>query len=72
MTFVAWNVRRINDLIKTQPIRDLIKKYNGEVICLIETRLQDTTPMKVASLWGTIAHQFIARNAHNNVVGESL
>lgn len=58
---ISWNVRGANDRDKRKVIKSLIKAHRAYVVCLQETKFQETTMEVVRSLgvsrcmdWGAI------------------
>jgi exonuclease III len=49
---ISWNVRGLNCKVKRSQIRNALKMWNGELICLQETKLSHIGRAEVGSLWG--------------------
>ena len=47
LKILSWNVRGLNNL------KILLKERKGDIICLQETKLDNTNPTIVKSLWGS-------------------
>jgi exonuclease III len=52
LKIVTWNVRGLNDREKRLQIKNLIKMWKADVICLQETKLELVSRSLVKSLWG--------------------
>ncbi|KAG6645248.1 hypothetical protein CIPAW_08G109000 [Carya illinoinensis] len=51
---VSWNVRGINEASKRLQIRNLLRGWKVEIICLQETKLKVVTRKIVQSIWSCI------------------
>jgi len=49
---LSWNVRGLNDINKRSTIKSLIRKWNPDVICLQETKLEEWSSLITGQLWG--------------------
>jgi exonuclease III len=54
LKILSWNVRGINDGEKRLCIRNLLKGWKADVICMQETKLELITTGTVRSLWGCV------------------
>ena len=52
LKIISWNVRGLNDPDKRLQIKNLIKSWKVDVICLQETKLEVMSRSLVKSLWG--------------------
>ena len=52
LKIVTWNVRGLNDREKRLQIKNLIKMWRADVICLQETKMELMSRSLVKSLWG--------------------
>jgi exonuclease III len=52
LKIVTWNVRGLNDREKRLQVKNLIKMWKADVICLQETKLELISRSLVKSLWG--------------------
>jgi exonuclease III len=52
LKIITWNVRGLNDPEKRLQIKNLIKSWRADVICLQETKLEVMSRSVVKSLWG--------------------
>ncbi|KAF5461248.1 hypothetical protein F2P56_021060 [Juglans regia] len=48
---VSWNVRGLHDPNKRLQVRNLLRQWKGDIICLQETKLEDISRQIVRSLW---------------------
>jgi hypothetical protein len=53
LKIITWNVRVLNDKEKRLRVRNLIKLWGTDVICLQETKLDLITSGIICSLWGS-------------------
>jgi endonuclease/exonuclease/phosphatase family metal-dependent hydrolase len=49
---ISWNVRGMNELDKRLRIKNLLKGWKVDVVCLQETKLGLISSRVVRSLWG--------------------
>ena len=49
---LSWNVRGLNCKVKRSQIRNALKLWNAELICLQETKLSNIGRAEVGSIWG--------------------
>ena len=40
LKFVSWNVRGLNEQDKRLQVRNLIRKWKADIVCLQETKLE--------------------------------
>ena len=52
LKILSWNVRGLHDRDKRHQVRNLLKLWGADVICLQETKLDIITRSIVRSLWG--------------------
>jgi len=50
---ISWNVRGLNQRSKRLKIRNLLKQWKADIICLQETKLDLISIRIVKSLWGS-------------------
>ena len=48
---MSWNVRGLNDSRKCLVVRNLLREWNCDVVCLQETKLAGMDRQLVYSLW---------------------
>ena len=51
LRLISWNVRGLNCKVKRSQIKNVLKLWKGEVICLQETKLETVSRAIVRSLW---------------------
>ena len=49
---ISWNVRRLNKQDKRLKVRNLIRKWGPDVVCLQETKMGLINRAVICSLWG--------------------
>ena len=49
---VSWNVRGLNDSRKHSVVRNLLREWNCDVVCLQETKIAGMDRQLVCNLWG--------------------
>ena len=52
MKIISWNVRGLNSKEKRAQIKNALKLWNGDIICLQETKLDHIGRAVIRSLWG--------------------
>jgi exonuclease III len=52
LRMISWNVRGLNSKEKRSQIRNALKMWNGEIICLQETKMSNIGRAEIGSLWG--------------------
>ena len=52
LKIISWNVRGLNDCKKRLRIRNMIKGWGADIICLQETKMELITRREIRSLWG--------------------
>ena len=50
---LSWNVRSLNDNAKRASLRNLLRDWNCDLVCLQETKLEDIQLSDVRSIWGS-------------------
>jgi endonuclease/exonuclease/phosphatase family metal-dependent hydrolase len=50
--FLSWNVRGLNEGDKRLKVRNLLRQWKADIICLQETKLDFVSNSLVRSLWG--------------------
>ena len=51
LKIISWNVRGLNCKVKRSQIKNALKLWKGEVICLQETKMEIIGRAVVRSLW---------------------
>ena len=49
---ISWNVRVLNDRDKRLRVRNMIKSWGADIICLQETKMEFISKREIRSLWG--------------------
>ena len=49
---LSWNVRGLNDIVKRALLRSVLRKWNCDLVCLQETKLETIELADVRSVWG--------------------
>ena len=50
LRMVSWNVRDLNDLRKRLVVRNLLREWNYDIVCLQETKLAGMDRQMICSL----------------------
>ena len=50
--FISWNVRGINGRDKRVLLKNFLRDWNCDLICLQETKLEDFELSDIRSIWG--------------------
>ena len=51
LKIIFWNVKGLNDRDKRLRVRNLVRKWGPNVICLQETKMESITRAVIHSLW---------------------
>ena len=54
LKMVSWNVRGLNDSQKRLVVRNLLREWQCDVVCLQETKLAGINRQLVCNLWGCL------------------
>ena len=54
LKMISWNVRGLNDSQKRLVIRNLLREWKCDIICLQETKLDGMDSQMVCSLWSCL------------------
>ena len=49
---LSWNVRGLNDINKRAMLKNVLREWHCDLICLQETKLEDVNFNVVRSIWG--------------------
>ena len=52
LRIVSWNVRGLNEQDKKLRVRNLIRKWKADIVCLQETKMELINRGTICSLWG--------------------
>ncbi|XP_022862145.1 uncharacterized protein LOC111382408 [Olea europaea var. sylvestris] len=58
---ISWNVRGLNEPGTRLGVRNLLRKWRADLVCLQETKVEDVSRDIVSSLWGGqhVGYQFL-------------
>ena len=51
LKFISWNVRGLNEVDKRLQIRNLLRSWKADIVCLQETKLEWISRGTVRSIW---------------------
>jgi hypothetical protein len=71
LRILSWNVRGLNNPRKREVVKNLLRDWKGDVVCLQETKLDLLDLKTIKSLWGNSYVGWEVLNAINTV-GEIL
>ena len=54
LKMISWNVRGLNDFQKRLVVRNLLREWKCDIICLQETKLDGMDSQMVCSLWSCL------------------
>ena len=63
LKMVSWNVRGLNDFQKRLVVRNLLREWKCDVICLQETKIASIDRQLVCSIWGCLYVDWVALGA---------
>ena len=69
LKMVSWNVRGLNNLRKRLVVRNLLREWNCDVVCLQETKLAGMDKLLVCSLWSCPYVDWVALDADRTTGG---
>ena len=52
LRIVSWNVRGLNEQDKRLWVKNLIRKWKADIVCLQETKMELINRGTICSLWG--------------------
>ncbi|XP_065622832.1 uncharacterized protein LOC136064694 [Quercus suber] len=71
LKMISWNVRGLNDPQKRLVVRNLLRKWKCDIVCLQETKLAGLDRQLVCSIWGCPYMDWVALDA-NQIAGGVL
>ncbi|KAL4614931.1 hypothetical protein ACB092_07G088600 [Castanea dentata] len=66
---VSWNVRGLNDPRKCLIVKNLLREWNCDVVCLQETKLAGMDRQLICSLWSSPYVDWAALDADQTTSG---
>ena len=69
LKMVSWNVRGLNDSRKRLVVRNLLREWQCDVVCLQETKLVGIDRQLVCSIWGCLYVDWVALDANQTAGG---
>lgn len=63
MKILSYNIRGAGSSVKLKEVRDSIRKFNIDVYCVQETKLENGTKLNAKSLWGEGNFGWVARES---------
>ncbi len=69
LKLLSWNVRGLNDPKKREVLKNWLRKWKVDVVCLQETKLDRVDWRIIQSIWGNRFVGWAAPNAVNTVGG---
>ena len=69
LRMVSWNVRDLNDSQKHLIVRNLLREWNCDIVCLQETKLEGMDRQLICSLWSCPYVDLVALNADQTASG---
>ena len=69
LRMVSWNVRGLNDPRKRLIVRNLLREWNCDVVCLQETKLAGIDRQFICSLWSFPYVDWVALDADQTAGG---
>ena len=53
LKLLSWNVRRLNNPHKRDVVKNLLREWKCDIVCLQESKLDNTSSILVKNLWGS-------------------
>ena len=69
LKIVSWNVRGLNDSLKRLVVRNLLREWNCDVVCLQETKLVGMHRQLICSLWSCPYVDWVALDVDQTASG---
>jgi exonuclease III len=65
LKILSWNVRGLNNPWKREVVKNLLRDWKGDVVCLQETKLTTVNLSIIRSIWGNMYVGWEVLNAVN-------
>ena len=72
LKMISWNVRGLNDPQKRLVVRNLLREWKCDIVCLQETKLVGIDRQLVCSIWGCPYADWAALDADQTAGGVLL
>ena len=69
LKMMSWNVRGLNDPWKRLIVRNLLREWNCDVVCLQETKLAGMDRQLIGSLWSCPYVDWVVLDADQTASG---
>ena len=69
LKMISWNVRGLNDHQKRLVVRNLLREWKCDIVCLQETKLVGINRQLVCSKWGCPYADWVALDANQMAGG---
>jgi exonuclease III len=72
LKLLSWNVRGLNDPKKREVLKNWLRKWKVDVVCLQETKLDKVDWKVIQSIWGNRYVGWVVLNAEHTAGGVLL
>ena len=69
LKILSWNVRGLNNPRKQEVVKNMLRNWKGDVVCLQETKLATVDLVTIRSIWGNMYVGWEVLNAVNSAGG---